>query len=226
MGGLLWAAGFGACGPEPPDGAPPQAGSALTDAAALVHSGPVLGDLERGLVALQGGDPESAVRYLTDAIVADSTRPEAFDGLGSAYGMLGDAVGQLAAAERAVRLAPDVPAYLSNRAQAYRRFGRMDDAVRDLDRALEIDPTFVAARFNRGSLRFQGEDFDGALEDFTAAIEAEPTTAPAYFNRAVTHEALGDMDAAIADLERYLDVSESPQAEEVARPLLERWTGR
>ncbi|MEN8374063.1 MAG: tetratricopeptide repeat protein [Gemmatimonadota bacterium] len=175
------------------------------------------------MAQFQAGETRLALRYFAEVLAADSTRADAYDAMASAHGMLGNQVEGLLASEAAVRLAPENPAFLSNRAQAYRRFGRDDDALADLDRALALEPGFVAALFNRGSLRFQRGDYAGALDDFSAAIAADPTSAPPYFNRAVTQEALGRLEEAKRDLEAFLQRTDQEQGAEMARQLLRRW---
>ena len=110
-----------------------------------------------------------------------------------------------------------------NRAQAYRQFGRNDEARRDLDGAIEIDPNSVAAYFNRGSLLFEAEKYELALADFNRCIELEPAVPAAYFNRASTYEAMGQRDKAIGDLEHFLTLNPEESWAEVARNMLKQW---
>lgn len=57
-------------------------------------------------------------------------------------------------------------AVLTGRGDAYRRMGRLMEALTDLDRAIEIDPRYTGALVSRGKVyRARGED-EAAHTDF------------------------------------------------------------
>ena len=129
----------------------------------------------------------------------------------------------LADLETAIRLAPDNPLYLTNRAQAYRKFRRDEEALADLNRAIELNGDLVFARFNRGALSFSQGDYDTALEDFDRCIAVDPHAAAPWFNRAAVYEAMGKREQAVADLKRFLQIAPSEDWKNTARELLQQW---
>jgi tetratricopeptide (TPR) repeat protein len=112
---------------------------------------------------------------------------------------------------------------LTNRAQAYRQFGRIEAALKDLDHALALNPDLIAARFNRGSIYYSSSDYDKALVDFEHCIAVDPHAPAPYFNRASTHDALGNRQAAIQDIERFLELADNEDWKKAAQELLEKW---
>lgn len=71
----------------------------------------------------------------------------------------------LAAADAALKIAPDSPATLNAKAAALIELGKFDDAAKLLDRATGIDGSYMPARFNRAeSLMRQKKYFDSAAE--------------------------------------------------------------
>jgi serine/threonine-protein kinase len=117
----------------------------------------------------------------------------------------GDAVGAAADCDEILRLRPgDGPALL-NRAIAYSRLGRLEEALRDFDQAVAAsdDPM---ARYNRGVARLRRGDVDGAFEDFEATLRKNPTFAPALNNRGSVRLRKGDLDGAIRDFDAALQL--------------------
>ena len=113
---------------------------------------------------------------------------------------------------------------MTNRAQVYRRFARVEESLADLDRAIELAPDFLAARFNRGSIYVSEGRYAEALADFDHCVSTDPDAAAPYFNRAAVRDALGQRSAAVADLERFIALAESESWKKMARDLLEQWS--
>jgi len=125
--------------------------------------------------------------------------------------------------EMAVKLAPENPLHLTNRAQAYRKFKRDNEALADLNRAIELNNDLLSARFNRGAVAFGKGDFATALADFDHCIALDPHLAAPYFNRAAVYEAMGKRDMAIADIKRFLEIAPSENWKTTAKELLQQW---
>ena len=125
--------------------------------------------------------------------------------------------------ELAVKLAPGNPLHLTNRAQAYRKFKRDDEAMADLNRAIELNHDLLSARFNRGAVAFGKGDFATALADFDHCIALDPHLAAPYFNRAAVYEAMGQREMAIADIKRFLEIAPSENWKTTAKELLQQW---
>ncbi|KAL1744087.1 hypothetical protein HDZ31DRAFT_39491 [Schizophyllum fasciatum] len=66
------------------------------------------------------------------------------------------------------------PTFFLNRAAAYLKLGKLEDAERDCTSTLAIDPQNVKALFRRGQARQGVGKVDEAIKDFKAALRKEP----------------------------------------------------
>ncbi len=92
---------------------------------------------------------------------------EILDAVGTLFSRANDQNRALAAYERAVRLAPNEPRFLFNRATARRFVGALTEAEADYDRVITLDPTDFEAYRNRADLRTQTPD-----RNHTSELEA------------------------------------------------------
>jgi len=74
---------------------------------------------------------------------------------------------------------PQNPTYPLNRAAAYLKLGKHDDAERDCSTVLKLDQSSVKGWFRRGQARSELAKFDGAINDFQQVLRLEPTNAAA-----------------------------------------------
>lgn len=177
-------------------------------------------------VALQHaeeGRMEEALDILARAIIVnpnDASLIGALGGLLLAQDRVLEALDYL---EEAVALAPDSALLLVNRSQAYRKLNRHQDAMDDLNKAVALSPMLVPARFNRGALLYDEAKYREALADFDVCIQVAPETAGPYFNRAVTRNTLGDQAGAVSDMNRFIEISDNPEWNKVAKDTLNDW---
>jgi len=74
---------------------------------------------------------------------------------------------------QALRIVPDNPIYLSNRAAAYSSTAQYEKAILDAQVAVDTDPSYAKAWSRLGHARFAKGDARGAMEAYKAGIEAE-----------------------------------------------------
>jgi len=99
----------------------------------------------------------------------------------------------------ALRLKPDFPKALFNRAIARRAQGDVEGALQDYNEAIRLKPDFAEAFNNRGIARAAKGDLGGALQDLAEAIRLKPNSADAFANRGALREAKKDFDGALVD---------------------------
>jgi tetratricopeptide (TPR) repeat protein len=110
----------------------------------------------------------------------------------------------LADYNRAIRIEPDNPAFLTNRGNAYRDLSRFDDAIADYRRALVNQPEFAPALVGRALAYGSTGEIDLAIRDLTDAIELG-SSPDALYNRGVLYAQLKEYAKAIADYTKYIE---------------------
>jgi tetratricopeptide (TPR) repeat protein len=165
--------------------------------------------LAASTTAMQGGDFETAIASLKEAIQMDASRDLIWFKLGDAYRL--SAPKQTDPAEKQKRLdaaveayqkavqlrqavtndkdpnaAKNLAAYYNNLAEAYAKAGKVDDAVKTYALAAQTDPTAAAQYyFNTGAVCTNAGKVDDAIAAFDKVIAADPNRADAYYWKGV-----------------------------------------
>lgn len=100
----------------------------------------------------------------------------------------------------ALKVVPDTPDLLIDRAMAYATMQDYVSARSDLDRALGIAPMREDAMALRAAARRQTGDLAGAMQDAEAALTIEPRMPEALLERGILRANAGDKRGARADL--------------------------
>jgi tetratricopeptide (TPR) repeat protein len=163
-----------------------------------------------GLVALQAGRPEEAVRSITDAIRVRDSQPAYHHHLGQAYFALGRGADARSAFEQALRLEPGNAAARYHLGLIEQGAGNWPAARQHYEAALALRPDFVEARVNLGDVfRSQGQ-LQQAAEAYRMAVGLRDDCVEAQHN----------LGAALVDLERFDEAIEALQQALVLRPEL------
>lgn len=156
--------------------------------------------ISRGNSRGQSGRIPEAMEDLQTALKLGSHRGVLFDGLGNAYGSLGQMDSALVMFDRGLSLEPNMGRTYYNRAIAYLRLSRPNDALADLERANLLMPLQTATLFfPRGNAYMQLGRYREAITEFDRAIEAGVTDPYAFYNRGACKLRVGDSDGAAAD---------------------------
>ncbi len=108
----------------------------------------------------------------------------------------------LACYDRALRLKPDVPQWLSHRGNALRNLGRFDEAEADLRRALRLRPDFAGAHFDLGNVLYSLGRTAEALESYRAALRLQPDMPRVSFRLSLALLKAGQFEAGWSKFER------------------------
>lgn len=100
----------------------------------------------------------------------------------------------------ALKVVPDTPDLLIDRAMAHAALQDYTSARTDLDRALGLAPLREDAMALRAAARRQTGDLAGAMKDAEAALEIEPRMPEALLERGILRSIAGDKRGARADL--------------------------
>jgi tetratricopeptide (TPR) repeat protein len=165
------------------------------------------------LVALREGEPEAALRLLTDAIdYLAGEAPETF--ATQAMILLHNrarlhtlARRETAALEdlgRLLELEPTSPEALFDRALIHHKAGRVADALRDYDASLLWGPPLIEALLNRAQLLAKTGDRAGARRDYDHLYSIDPGHLEIIVGRTTWLWEEGQLAAADAETERGL----------------------
>lgn len=86
-----------------------------------------------------------------------------------------------------------------NRATAFEKNGRVEEAKHDWEQLIEIEPRNAEGYNNRAELLMDLRRLDEAISDFTSAIKLAPNSPNSYNNRANARFMKGDFTAALED---------------------------
>jgi tetratricopeptide (TPR) repeat protein len=148
-------------------------------------------------------------------------RAEVLAQAGQAWLLFGDPNRAKATLDEALKLRPDDPDLLTDRAEAAAQAGRYLDAVADLDRVLAKDPQRVDALIYRASARRALDRLDGALSDVERALKLAPNSADALLERGNLRRLKGDTAGARQDWVRVGLLAPDSPAHAAAKANLE-----
>ncbi|HKW51219.1 MAG TPA: hypothetical protein VJQ53_05730 [Candidatus Eisenbacteria bacterium] len=156
--------------------------------------------ISRGNFRGKSGRVPEAMADLRTALSLGSRRGILFDGLGNAYGTLGQVDSALIMFDRGLELEPNMGRTHYNRAIAYLRLARPNEALADLEQARVLMPLQAATlHFPRGNAYLQLARYREAIVEFDRAIGAGVTDPYAFYNRGVCKSRIGDSEGADAD---------------------------
>ncbi|MEH6694018.1 MAG: tetratricopeptide repeat protein [Hyphomonas sp.] len=132
--------------------------------------------LEELANASDGGTMEQRALYLTQA--------------GNAWLVAGAPEAAVVTLTNALKIMPNEPNLLVDRASAQILLGKWPEAIKDLDKALEALPGLAAAHQLRAEARLNMNDLEPALADVKAAMAAEPDNIDTLVLRGRIREAI------------------------------------
>lgn len=117
--------------------------------------------------------PTSATPKSASPSDADKAEADALKSKGNAAMAKKDYPTAIEFYTHALKLNPNNPIYLSNRAAAYSSSGKYDDAITDAQIAVDADPKYTKAWSRLGLARYAKGDSRGSMEAYKAGIDAE-----------------------------------------------------
>jgi tetratricopeptide (TPR) repeat protein len=135
-----------------------------------------------GVVALQRGQPASAVEHIGRAVALNPGLAACQANLAEAYRALGQHERAVGCCQLALELRPDFPEAANNLGLAWLDLGKSDEAIARFREAIRLKPDFAMAYNNLGNaLRVRGEKTQ-ATDQFRRAIQCDPNLAEAHCN--------------------------------------------
>jgi tetratricopeptide (TPR) repeat protein len=134
----------------------------------------------------------------------------------------------LADYEAALKIQPNAPQVLTNRAWIYMTRNRNDDAMVDLNKAIDQFPPNVAgyARYLRGYDYLRQKKYDLAMEDLNESITHGPNFADAYLARGQVEQAQAKYEAALRDFDQFSKLAPRSARGLIAKSAMLEATGK
>ncbi len=133
-----------------------------------------------GLIALQAGRRDEAVKLIKKAIARGNQNAHCFANLATAFIGTGELKQAAEAFRRAIALDPNFAEAYAGLGATLRRLGRKDEAVATLEKSVALDPANAGAYCKLGNaLRGAGRHQDG-LDAYRRAVALQPGYAAAH----------------------------------------------
>lgn len=123
----------------------------------------------------------------------------------------------VAAQTAALKLVPDAPDLLVDRAESYGEAKNYKDALTDLDRALTLAPDRVDALTFRATAKRFLDDTKGAAADIARALQLDPLNQDAWLESGILKRLSSDDAAARKAWLKVLEIAPSSPAADMAR---------
>jgi len=117
----------------------------------------------------------------------------------------------------ALKLVPDAPDLLVDRAESLAAAKNYREALDDLNKAVEISPKRVDALVFRATAKRYLDDLDGAKTDLETAIQASPNSQEAWLESGMIKRLTGDDPGARKDWLKVLDINPNTPTADTAR---------
>jgi predicted O-linked N-acetylglucosamine transferase (SPINDLY family) len=157
-----------------------------------------------GIIALQKGLFEDAVRILGRSLQIHPKQPSALNNYGIALQDLKRWDEALVSYDRAIALKPDFSDAYYNRGLTLQELNRLDEALANYDKAIILKPNYVGAYYNRGNVLKDLNRLDEALGSYESAIAFKLDHANAYSNRGNVLKDLNRLDEALLSYKRAM----------------------
>jgi tetratricopeptide (TPR) repeat protein len=130
--------------------------------------------------------------------------------------------------DTAVKIQPDAPLVLTNRAWIYLTRNQYDAAIVDLNKAIELFPPAQAARsyYYRGFCYLKLMDNTRAMSDLNESLRLDPNAADPYLYRGEIERRQKLYDAALRDVDEHIKRAPRDSRGFIARSDILQATGR
>ena len=180
-----------------------------------------------GALALQGGNPASALEHFSRAVEVAPDFAEGFNNRGVVLQQMKRWDEALASFERAATIQPGFVDALYNRGVVLGEMRRWEEALASYERALELDPTNARGHNNRGNVLQKLRRWNEALQSYERALELRPNHPEALNNRGAVLRELRRWDDAVRDYRQALaakpDYAEAHSNLGLALKEMSRW---
>ncbi len=166
----------------------------------------------RGLIALESGDTDRGIDFITRSLAIRPDQPMAHSNLGNARLSMRQPAAALASFEQALRLQPTLSVAWYNRANALRELHRPAEALVSYDAALALNGSDARSHCNRGLVLAELGRPEEALAAIDRAVVLDPAFKLAHQNRAALLLQRGRAHDSLDCCELLLRLAPDPQS--------------
>ena len=159
-----------------------------------------------GVLRMQQGDFEDAVRLFRRAVRQDRRSAEAQQNLASAFTGLERWDEAVRCYEKALAIKPDFPEAHNNLGHTLQRLGRFAEAIDAFEKAIALKPDYAEARNNLGNALHVLDRSREAIVQYESAIAIHPSYAEAYWNLGNALRAVDRAEEAVVQYEKALAI--------------------
>lgn len=170
-----------------------------------------------GAVRLRQNDPETAIKFLTQARKSAPANAEILTNLGAAHRAAGRPDQAAEILQEAILLAPENPSTYFNLANSYVDAGKLDLALTAYRQVVDLVPDHIAAHGTIAQILRDTGDTDAALRAFETLDRLAPDSPETLNAIAVLHAGRGQLETAEEFLRRA--VALAPENHEFASNL-------
>ncbi len=160
-----------------------------------------------GVLSHQGGNHETAVDYISQAIAINDSAATYHSNLGTSYRELGKTDDAIASFRTAIQHDSSFAGAHYNLGISLAALGQIDDAIASFEDALRVDPNFTDAHNNLGRMYAIQHRYAEAITQFQQVLEVAPDVAEIHYNLGNAQHGNGEWTQAIASYEKAIELS-------------------
>ncbi|MEM7021766.1 MAG: tetratricopeptide repeat protein [Pseudomonadota bacterium] len=157
-----------------------------------------------GLVALQFGKTEEAIRHLRRAVASKHDFAAAHNHLAIAFGAAGRLEEALSSCRRAIRFQPELVESHVNLGHLLKRNGEFEEATKAYQQAITLRPEHGNAHYQLGLTWHALERLDHAAASLRQAATLRPDHAEVHYSLGLVLHGMKDLDAALGAYDRAI----------------------
>jgi predicted CXXCH cytochrome family protein len=158
-----------------------------------------------------------AARYLDGATSRKPADAVAWQGLSSAFAMLGERDRRLQSIRKAAELTPDSEEVLLALAETEIFMGHVSEALAAVEKLICLNPSAIEYRLTRASIYYIARDWSAAEASCREAIAINPMNAESHILRAMNLDALGKRDEAQKEADIAFALERNPEVQKQYR---------
>jgi tetratricopeptide (TPR) repeat protein len=166
-----------------------------------------MSDNNLGLVLLQKGHVEEAIRYYKKAIQVNPDSYNAEYNLGNALLQRGQVEEAITHYKRAIEINPDYVDAHDNLGNALFQTGRAEEAIIHYKKAIELNPNSSKAEYNLGDAFFQMGQMEEAIAHYKRAIQINPNSSETEYNLGNALLRTSDLKEAITHYKKAIEIN-------------------